>query len=304
MLMANFLRNRKSSREFRNKDLRENTLKDIKKSMESVLDEASDVNLGFVLYEDGDRIARELDGIGGYAGVMVKSPHYIGIEFKDSEDKTEIYGAYYTEKLLSLINDMGVDGCWLTMTHVDVEKRKEVLGESGGQIGYLLAIGYPPLRNPFELLSEKITGHEGGDTYLSAMGKPEVKKEASRFASTSGSRLGIEKIVFKDSVENPATVEDLDDMGLYDLFYYVRFAPSNRNLQPWRFLVEKNKVKLLMAHSEEAGYSLVDAGVIMYYFESMMKTGHYLGSKSTWELIDGEVEGSETKYRYIAEYNI
>lgn len=304
MLMANFLRNRKSSREFRNKNLRENTLKDIKSSMESVLAEASDVNLGFVLYEDGDRIARELDGIGGYAGVMVKSPHYIAIEFKDREDKTEIYGAYYTEKLLSLINDMGVDGCWLTMSHVDVEKRKEVFGENGDKIDYVLAIGYPPLRNPFELLSEKITGNEGGDTYLSAMGKPEVKKEAARFASTSGSRLGIEKIVFKDRIENPATVEELDHMGLYELFYYVRFAPSNRNLQPWRFLVEDGKVKLLMAYLDELGYSLVDAGVVMYYFESMIKSGHYMGSKSTWKLIDGEVEGSGAKYRYIAEFNI
>lgn len=304
MLMANFLRNRKSSREFRNKKIKDNILTDIQKSIDATVSEASDINIGFTLYKDGNRIAEELEGIGGYAGVMVKSPHYIGIEFKDKQDKTEIYGAYYTEKLLSRINEMGVEACWLTMNHVEVEKRVQVFGENGGQIDYVLAIGYPPLKNPFEILSEKITGNEGGDTYLNAMGKPEVKKETARFASTSGSRLGIERIVFKGEVENPTTVDELEDMGLYELFYYIRFAPSNRNLQPWRFVVERNKVKLLMAYMDEIGYSLVDAGVIMYYFEVMIKTGHYMGSNNNWKLIDGEVQGKETKYRYIAEFEI
>lgn len=304
MLMANFLRNRKSSREFRNKKIKENILVDIQKSIDKILLEASDKNIGFTLYVDGDKIYRELDGIGGYGGVMVNSPHYIGLELKVRENKSEIYGAYYMEKLVSTINEMGLEACWLTMTHVDDKKRKESFGENGVYTDYVLAIGYPPLKNPFELLSEKITGHEGGDTYLSAMGRSEVKKETPRFASTSGSRIGIEKIVFKDKVENPMTVEELEKMGLYELFYYVRFAPSNRNLQPWRFLIEDDKVKLLIAYIDDIDHLLVDAGVIMYYFEEMMKTAHYLGSESTWELIEGEAEGKDAKYRYVAEFKI
>jgi nitroreductase len=304
MSMANFLRNRKSSREFRNKKIKENILAEIQSSIDEILSEASDINIGLTLYADGDKIHKELDGIGGYAGVMVKSPHYIGLELKDRDDKSEIYGAYYLEKLVTVMNNMGVEACWLTMTHVDDKKMKEVFGPNGVYTDYVLAIGYPPLRNPFEVLSEKITGNEGGDTYLSAMGRSEVKKETPRFASTSGTRLGIEKIVFKDRVENPATVEELEHMGLYELFYYVRFAPSNRNLQPWRFLIEGDKVKLLISYIDDIDHLLVDAGVVMYYFEEMMKTGHYLGSQSTWELLEGEVEGKDAKYRYVAEFKI
>jgi nitroreductase len=303
MLMANFLRSRKSAREFRNKDIKNKDIEQIQKNIDDIKNEANDINISYTFYKDGENIYESLKGIGGYAGVMVKSPSYIGLEIKDREDKSNIYGAYYTEKLVTLLNGMGIEACWLTMIHVDNAKREEVFGEVGRYTDYLLAIGYPPLRNPFDLLSEKISKTEGAEgDYLSYMAHSEIKGEAKNLDWTSGMRYGIEKIVFKDEVENSATIRELEEMRLYELFYYVRFAPSSRNHQPWRFLIKNNQIELLLVFKEKEDITLVDAGVIMYYFEQLINTMGNTDSK--WVLLDGEYEGEKAKYKRIAEFKI
>ena len=271
MLMNNFLRDRKSVREFRDKKVDSKTLDKVQESINLVLEEAKGENIGLSLYMDGKNIYEELKDIGGYSGIMIKSPHYIGLELKDSQDRTQIYGAYYTEKLITSINKLGLEACWVTLSHVDKEKRNSVFGNTGGETDYILSIGYPPRRNPF------------------AIEKP------------TSARHGVEEIVFKDQIENPISMDELETRALDDLFYYIRFAPSSRNSQPWRFLLEKNKVTLLLAYTEEKDLTLVDAGVIMYYFEEMIKS---LGISRTWKLIDGSFEGKKSKYKYIAEFKI
>ena len=59
------------------------------------------------------------------------------------------------------------------------------------------------------------------------------------------SRLGVEEIV-RDKEGKGLTMDELAQRGLDDLFYYVRFAPSAYNNQPWRFVVEDGRVILLI----------------------------------------------------------
>lgn len=273
MLMNNFLRDRRSFREFRNKKAKDEILNKVVESIDEVLKEAKSesVNIGLTLHIDGEKIFKELENIGGYSGVMIKSPHYIGLEIKDSAECTEIYAAYYSEKLITKINAAGLEACWITLTHVDDDKKVEALGEQGKITEYALAIGYPPRKNPFT-------------------------KEV-----TPSDRLGVEEIVFQDKVENPINMNVLDERSIDDLFYYVRFAPSSRNSQPWRFLLKNNKVILLMSYRKESDLSLIDAGVMMYYFEEMAKS---IGINHSWKLIEGNCEGNLASYRYIAEYEI
>lgn len=273
MLMNNFLRDRRSFREFRNKTVKDEILNKVVEAIDETLQEAeiASINMGMTLHKDGDSIFKELENIGGYSGVMIKSPHYIGIEINDKEEYTEIYAAYYAEKLITKINTIGLEVCWLTITHVDQDKKLDALGSKGKNAEYLLAIGYPPRKNPFT-------------------------KEVAPSA-----RLGVEEIVFQDRVENPIDMNVLDERSIDDLFYYVRFAPSSRNSQPWRFLLKNNKVILLMSYCDESDISLIDAGVMMYYFETMARS---IGINHSWKLVDGEEKGKTLKYKYIAEFEI
>ena len=150
---------------------------------------------------------------------------------------------------------------------------KEItFGEIDGDIDFILAIGYEKGKRPYEqnVVSEKIS---------------------------------IEELVFKDEICKAALISDLESQGLLDLFHYVRFSPSKKNLQPWRFLLEDHgKITLLLGYEEWDNSLLVDAGIIMYYFEELAKKQ---GSKNKWQLIEPkEVEACGKKYRSIAEYRL
>ncbi len=273
MLMQNFLSDRRSVREFRNKKASKDMLQELSKDIDAILSEAkfADVNIGLTLYTEGDNIYNTLKDIGGYSGIMIKSPHYIGLEILDDKECTEIYASYYTEKLISRINAIGLEACWITLNHVGSDTRQQAFGEKGTHTDYALSIGYPPRNNPF------------------------VK------GPTASERMGVDELVFEDTVETPINMDLLDSRSIDDLFYYARFAPSSRNSQPWRFLLKDNRVKLLMAYCSKSDISLIDAGVMMYYFEELAKS---IGISHKWRLIDGTCEGNLANYKYIAEFDL
>lgn len=273
MLMQNFLRDRKSYREFRNKKANKDILNQVDQAIDEVLKEAQakGVGMDLKLHIEGKDIFKELENVGGYAGIMIDSPHYISLQTKNVDEQTQVYSSYFTEKLITKINAIGLEACWITLDHVESFKKVKAFGDIGKNIDYALAIGYPPRNNPF------------------------VK------GASPSERMGVDELVFQDTVETPIDMQWLDDRSLDDLFYYVRFAPSTRNSQPWRFLLKNNKVKLLMAYCNPEDISLIDAGVMMYYFEEMAKS---IGINREWKLIDGNCVGKKAQYKYIAEYEI
>lgn len=214
--MTNFLKGRKSVREFKNKKVNMDILDEIKLYF-NLLEEEIVENLSFRLYEYGEKLYEDLRGIGGYSGVMIDAPHYIALELMKKDEKSIIYSSYYMEKLVTKLNDMGLDTCWVSIKNVDNDTKDKVFGNIEGEINYVLALGYGKARNPFinEPFSE---------------------------------RIGVDELVFSAQIGNPVSMDDLENRGLDDLFYYIRFAPSAMNSQPWRFLLEKDKVTLLIKY--------------------------------------------------------
>lgn len=272
MIMTNFLKNRKSVRDFKNKKVNEVVLKKVNEEIKELEKEIRKGNINFNLYEDGGKIYSLLKGIGGYSGVMIESPHYITLELADREYSTVIYGSYCLEKLITKLNSLGLDTCWISVKDIEENKKKEIFVKSEGKIDYMLAIGYPKLRNPFI---------------------PEPFSE----------RIGVDELVFFKDIGRRLSMEELEARGLEDLFFYVRFAPSTMNKQPWRFVLDNEKVKLLLTYKEGEEPLYVDAGIIMYYFEALANTQ---GIKSKWKLIDGtyKAEDQDTIYKYVAEFNM
>lgn len=270
MLMTNFLKKRKSVREFKSKKVNSELLGEIKLYLDSLEKEEATGSIKFNLYNNGEKIYEGLKGIGGYSGVMIQSPHYIGLELMNNEERSQIYSSYYMEKLITKLNGMGLDTCWVSVKDVDNNTKKEVFKDLTGEVNYILAIGYGKPRNPF-------------------------------VNETFSERIGVEELVFDKEIGHHANIDDLENRGLGDLFYYVRFAPSTLNKQPWRFLLEKDKVTLLIKYNKGEEPNLVDAGIVMYYFEAL---GESIGLSSKWELVNGTVEEGNDSYKSIAELKL
>lgn len=269
--MSNFLRNRKSVREFRKKEVDKDTLNLIRGNLESIGEENQDKNIRFKLHEDGDLVFDKLKGKGGYGGVMIKGPHYIALEMDDYEEENLIHAAYNMEKVITELNNIGLGACWITITEALDESDLEALGHSAKKLDYLLAFGYEKLRNPFQI---------------------------EQFSE----RISVEELVYDGKISKPIKIDDLEAKGLMDIFYYIRFAPSNKNLQPWRFLLGEEEVELLLRYNKWEESLLVDAGIIIYYFDNLARGQ---GIRNKWEIKKGkeeEIDGK--KYRRLGKIKL
>lgn len=272
MIMSNFLKSRSSVREFRKKKLDYNLLDEINEDLRLTENELDDREIKFKLYENGEILYSKLKDKGGYGGVMIESPHYIALIRRDEDEDTLIKSGYYMESLISKLNDKGLGTCWVSINDLDKGFKKDVFGDYHGSISHILAFGYRPLKNPFT--SEPVS-----------------------------ERIGVEEYVFDKEVEKSSNVDDLEAKGLLELFYYLRFAPSTKNLQPWRFLLEDSNIKLLLAYKDWEESFLVDSGIIMYYFEELMKSK---GLENNWQLVK-EKQDYKTdtfSYKLVSEYNL
>lgn len=252
MVMTNFLQERKSVRDFKKKNITGQDMDKIRAVIDTVGTENKDKGITFRLFENGKIIAQALQGKAGYSGVMIEAPHYISLEMADEEEDTLLAGGYALEKLNTGLIEEGWGTCWITVDQVDETTKKEIFGVDGAGVDYLVAVGIPKGKKLFS---------------------PE----------TVSSRLEVRDIVFKDDLNTPAPIEVLENLGLFEIFSSVRYAPSHKNYQPWRFLLKDGKVYMLMKRGMEDRRSLVDIGVIMFYFEEMAKT---IGIRNSWKLLD------------------
>lgn len=271
MLMGNFLKDRKSVRNFKAEKVEFEKLEDIRQEIKFLNNEEGKEGFSFRLYENGELIREALSGKGGYSGVMIDAPHYIALDFLDDYDSTLIYGAYNMERLISQINEKGLATCWISIGNLNPDFKKEIFGESTNNIEYILAFGYE--KAPFPLNEEPFS----------------VKK-------------GMEDFVFSEKLERELDTGKLEASGLKDLFYHIGFVPSTRNLQPWRFILKDTTVELLLAYKDWDQHFLVDAGVMMYYFEQLAKAA---AINNKWHLIDGNIyETDKYNYKSIGVFNL
>lgn len=264
MVMTNFLQKRKSVRDFKNKEIARDSIEAIKNYIEEIEKETETVSFKF--YENGSIIYNGLKGKAGYSGVMIEAPSYIALMKKDEEKESCLNTGYYLEKLNTQIVNLDLDSCWITLDNVDDETKKNLFGAEGTKVDYVVAFGY-------------------------GVGKKLFTPE-----TTSG-RYTMNQIVFKDEIGNEISADELETTGLLDIFASVRFAPSHKNSQPWRFVMEDHNVVLYMEKSDEDSRSLVDMGVVMFYFEEMAKT---IGRYGKWSVILED----QDKYLKVAKFSM
>lgn len=231
MLINNFLTSRKSDRNFKNKSVKKETVERLKQ----VFNLAKNDVVNFEFFENGKAVLDILKGYAGYNGVMVSAPAYIAVSFDDKCPKNKVTAMYKAEEVLSLLTSEDLGSCWIGLFDTPDDVKIKAFGHK--DVSLILAVGYPKPSNPF------------------------VKEEMSE-------RLPVEKIVFKDNFDTNIEYDELEKLGLDAVFYYVRFAPSTLNSQPWRFVLKGNKVELYLKEINGKLY-YEDMGIILYYLEQM-----------------------------------
>ncbi|MDY6064773.1 MAG: nitroreductase family protein [Finegoldia sp.] len=265
MAMKDFLEERRSVRDFKKQSLDEGTLKKITDMLYEKNELSKGHSVKFSLYTDGKQVYDGLNGYGGYKGVMISAPHYISMEILDQEDLGLVYGSYYLESIITKLTDLGVGSCWVTIVDAPDDIVEKTLN-TANRVDFLLAIGNPAGEYSFGSLNYS-------------------------------SREGVESYVRDSSLKNPIQMEKLESYGLDELFNYLRYAPSTRNEQGWRFVLENDHFDLYMKETNLIE-NLVDAGIVMYYYSALAE---YENIKVEWTM-DKDAKKADG-YIYIASAN-
>ncbi|MDO5018274.1 MAG: nitroreductase family protein [Lagierella massiliensis] len=263
MELKEFLESRKSCREYENRELSSQILLNVRHLLDKENKKSLEHNVEFKLY--GKSIYDALKGVGGYSGVMIKSPNYITMNYKIKNKDSIVYGAYFLEEIVGELSKQGLGTCWITLFSIDDNLKKKTFGTED-EIDFILAFGYAASKSEFEI------------------------EEYS-------SRHGIEDFVYFNDFDTKATVEQLYSYGLDEIFYYIKNAPSAYNSQPWRFLIKGENIYLYIEDFQgDANYT--DSGIVMYYYVKMAELSNI---DAKWHL-DNPLQ-IETDFKYIGRTN-
>lgn len=262
MLTTNFLKTRTSTREFKDSKIGEDKIKKIYETVTDLKNRLDEEDLDYQIEKNGDAVYEKLNGKAGYKGVMIKAPLYIGLDIENKNERALVKGAYGLEELITRLSELKISSCWISVSDTDVKDLNEAFLNANGNIKSILAVG--------EAVEEEKREHRYDD------------------------RKGINEFVFIDNLNHKASIEELEQRGLDDLFSYLRFAPSAYNEQPWRFVLVDGLVKLYLEDYKNES-NLVDAGIVMYYFDQLTKE---ISINSNWE-VSPKLDGS--KYVFIAQ---
>lgn len=261
MLTTNFLKTRTSTRDYKDKNLDENTTKKIFEIVEAEAEKLGKEDLSFLVNTDGESVYKSLEGVAGYRGIMIKAPAYIALNTLNNNPASIVKGAYGMEEIITRLNELGLGSCWITVSDVETTVKQSAFNFTDGDVNLLLAVGYP--------LNDEVRQQRYDD------------------------RKPTEDLVFLGDFDTQATDEDLEQRGLNDIFDYAKFAPSTHNEQPWRFVIVDDEINLYI-EDFKGDVNLIDAGIIMYYIDELGKS---LAMASGWEV---KPEISSDKYTYIA----
>lgn len=236
-------------RDFKKEDVPQGLIHElISSSKENILTGSiNDIVITFI--NNGKKFYKDFAGKVGYFGKLIEAPHYILLSSKVFEGYIE-NSSYIMENLRLKAWNAGLGTCWLSIENEQELRESLGIDQEFTAIG-LLAIGYQ---------------YKG------------IFKEDTSPKST---RLGVEELIFQNQWGKALTGDVLEERGLLNIFYYARFAPSWGNKQPWRFILDEDRVILTV--EDKSISKKLDTGIAMLYFE---KAAHEEGIGGKWVLGD------------------
>ncbi|ABR50710.1 nitroreductase [Alkaliphilus metalliredigens QYMF] len=262
------IQRRKSVRVYGKKPVDIERLNDLMDEAEEIKGIISQIDTQFVLIENGWEQEEKLQGKIGYDGNVVRAPHYIVLLCAPKEGYLQNAG-YMMEQMVLKTIEYELSTCWLTINHGGHEV-KDLLGiqEAGIPVA-MIALGY---------------GQEG-DVEAG-------KKE-------DNDKLSLQDFVYDQRWGRAPWLEEIKMRGLATVFSHIGNAPSFRNRQPWKLIIDGDEIILTVGHkTQEDGYLLIDAGIMMIYME---RSFNEEGLMAKWSLYMEALDGIYEAYG-IPEY--
>ncbi len=289
MRKIRLIEERKSCRDYQNKNLKNVDMKNVEDfTVSYTQNDYSDIELK--IERDGQKIYDTLNGISGYNGVMVRAPHYV-IIYSYKNDMEYRKAGFVGEKLIISMLGEGIDSCWIDVN--DSDAAKKALGvDTEKDIVALIAFGYS---NERTLFSKMFKGTKGSAA--------DVKKKGYRgndfdVTSSSTERNETTDYVYLGKWGENITSEELGRRGLDKVYHYIQYAPSHGNRQPWKFIVCPGEMVITIKKNDDIvdRSENLEGGIAMFYLYVAMNELGYAGD---WNYSD-----SENKYGVPEDYRI
>ena len=260
------IENRKSVREFRNKEVPAATVAELQKYYETGCQRLVP-ELATELKILGTEARSALEGSAGYEDFLVGAPRYLVLLTEEGEAAVENAG-YMMEDLILKLTDLGLDSCWITFA--DEEKVRKALNlDTDKKIAALAAFGYG------ERTAKKMRFN------ILSMSKVDIAAKRSYYSH----KKDINEIAFVGQVGCTQGLEE--EMGFYDMLWQALYAaaqtPSYLNRQPYAFVQKEQDVVLVRMpdpYTDDVSAKL-NLGVAMLHFGAV--AAQWMG-KVHWQL--------------------
>lgn len=271
----------KSIRDYKDIEVSDEILKELKKT-DNYKKLMTDIDIELIILNNKDAYEK-LEDEAGYFGIMIKAPHYIFILSDEKEHYVENAG-YIGQQINLKAFELGVGSCWITFKNG--EKIKELLNiTSDKALTGIIALGFDDNKN--KVIYENVSEYNPS------------KAEIEIVEDNVSYRLGVQDVAYIESWGNNATVDELMNRGLFDAIRYSRLAPSTKNRQPWRFLIDNETVILALKSDSFANEyeEKIELGIVMFYFKSIIDSTMF---EMTWNF--GNLDGYEIPddYKIVA----
>ena len=259
------IQNRKSTREFTDKEINFSQLETIRNyyynSVRRLLPE-----IRTELYCFGPGTGAALEGAAGYNQFLVGAPQYL-VLLSEKHELAEINAGYVMQDLLLKLSDMDLDSCWLTFT--DSDDVKGVLGiDSHKDVVAIAAFGYGKkvvrrLRLNIRSMSnvDLVAKHR----YM----EPKRSVEDVAFMKEWGNNHGLDAYIgfFGDA--------------LWEALYAATLSPSYLNRQAYGFLLKEGVVSLVSRpdHYNTKIDGDLSLGIVLLHFTAVAEE---IAGKLNW----------------------
>lgn len=294
MSFREFTANILSTRDYKSTPLEEKVIGEITAYLGEInVGIGREKGFSFVMLEKGEEVFHDLEGVGGYSGVMIKSPHYIGLTTSHEDPEIEFYGAYYMQSIVKKLYEMKLGSCWINVRSLAQDKKAKLLNNHERSINYLLAFGLED-EKAIKQKTPKVTVTTEASTYK----QDPYGTKVNEHVSSDNARHSLGEIVYLYEWGKQTTYEELESRGMADIFFYVRNAPSYKNLQPCRLILKDGETELTIIRPQAEG-SYTDAGIMMYTLEGLAKD---MGIPAEWNYIKDDSNHKE--YSVVAKIKL
>lgn len=208
--------------------------------------------------------------------VVTGTDLYLGVKMKRVPEFEEAYG-YSFEKVVLYIESLQIGTVWVggTMNRDAFEKAIELADDE-----------VMPCMTPLGYIADKMS----------------MREKMMRKGVKADKRINASELFFSGDFSSPFTLDQAAASLLADALEAVRWAPSAVNKQPWRLVIDENRVHFY--EKQDKGYvkhetgdlQRIDVGIAMYHFEAVMKEA---GKDVVWKKEDPQISLPENTF-YIA----